>query len=59
MTAALLILSSGFILTISLMVVSLRGSILNDGPRKPAQYLIYILLGEFWSQNQNLPLHLL
>lgn len=46
MVAAVAILSLGLVFTIFLMVVSLRGSILDDRPRKSAQYLIYILLGK-------------
>ena len=41
-----LLLAACFLLEAGLTIVSLRGSILTDAPRKPAQYIIYILLSE-------------
>jgi len=46
LVGAVILLSIGLFLTILLMVVSLRGSILDDGPRRSAKYLIYVLLGK-------------
>lgn len=47
----LFILISSILIELSLTIISLRGSILNDYPRKPAQYLIYIRLGKFYIVN--------